>query len=350
MTEFELIERYFTRGAANRKPHGASGFRTNVHAAAGGDARVDADSSDTASSQTALGIGDDCALLCPSAGMQLAISSDMLVAGRHFFPDCDPFDLGHKSLAVNLSDLAAMGARPLAFTLALALPEADADWLSGFSAGLFALADKHQCELIGGDTTKGPLTISITIFGEVPPGRALQRNRAKPGDQIWVSGTLGDARLALFALQQKIDLPAATLAQAAVRLLRPTPRVELGLALQTLAHAAIDLSDGLHGDIHHLLARSGCGARLNLDALPCGAALAQQALSVQRAMMLSGGDDYELLFTAAPEQQAAIIAAAASLGVAVCPIGQIEAEPGLRLFDAAGQPVEISSSSFDHFV
>lgn len=345
MTEFELIARYFVRDPAKRDAHGAASLPPHFPAFP---ATAIASTTPTAHT-TALGIGDDCALICPKPGMQLAISSDMLVAGRHFFPDCDPYDLGHKSLAVNLSDLAAMGAHPLAFTLAIALPAADPDWLAGFSAGLFALADRHQCELIGGDTTRGPLTISITIFGEVPPGRALQRNRAQVGDQIWVSGTLGDARLALFAMQQKIDLSAADLAAAAPRLLRPTPRVELGLALQGSAHAAIDLSDGLQGDLGHLLSRSACGARLNLDALPCGPVLAQQGLPLRRAMMLSGGDDYELLFTAAPDQHDAIVAAAAQLGVAVCPIGQIEAEPGLRLQDGAGQAVEVAASSFDHF-
>src|SRR5574337_689716 len=226
MNEFELIERFFTRRARS----------------------------------AALGVGDDCALLTPRPGMQLAISCDMLVQGQHFFADTDPEGLGHKALAVNLSDLAACGARPLAFTLALALPRADDAWLAAFSAGLYALADAHGCELIGGDTTAGPLAICITVFGEVPAGQALLRSGAHAGDDVYVSGTLGDARLALQALTGRLALDGAALATARARLEQPTPRVALGLALRGVASAAIDVSDGLVGDLGHILAASGVGA------------------------------------------------------------------------------------------
>ncbi|MBQ0130966.1 MAG: thiamine-phosphate kinase, partial [Comamonas sp.] len=203
--------------------------------------------------RSALGIGDDCALLAPAAGMQMAISTDMLVEGKHFFADVSPQLLGHKALAVNLSDLAACGAKPLAFTLALSLPRADAAWCQAFTEGLFALADAHDCELIGGDTTQGPLNICITVFGEVPTGTALLRSGAQVGDDIWVSGTLGDARLALDALLRQHALPPAVLAQARQRLEQPTPRVALGMALRGIAASALDVSDGLYGDLSHIL-------------------------------------------------------------------------------------------------
>ena len=203
-----------------------------------------------------LGIGDDCALLTPAPGRQMAISSDMLVEDRHFFAGADPFMLGHKSLAVNLSDLAAMGARPVAFTLALSLPRADPVWLDGFSRGLFALADAFDCELVGGDTTKGPLNICITVFGEIAPGHALRRAAAQVGDDIWISGTLGDARLALAGYWKEVALDPDAHAQAAQRMHLPSPRVALGLALAAgpIAHAALDISDGLVGDLGHILA------------------------------------------------------------------------------------------------
>ncbi|HAV35180.1 MAG TPA: thiamine-phosphate kinase, partial [Massilia sp.] len=217
-----------------------------------------------------LGIGDDCALLAPAPGMQMAISTDMLVEGRHFFAGADARMLGHKCLAVNLSDLAAMGARPLGFTLALSLPAADPAWLAGFSSGLFALADLHDCELIGGDTTRGPLNICITVFGEVAPGQALRRDAARAGDDIWISGTLGDARLALAGYWNEVALDPETQALAAERMHLPTPRLALGQALARLASppAALDISDGLAGDIKHILAASRVGATLDADALP----------------------------------------------------------------------------------
>ncbi len=302
-----------------------------------------------------LGVGDDCALLQPRPGHQLAISSDMLVQGRHFFPDVDPRTLGHKALAVNLSDLAACGARPLAFTLAMALPQADASWLEPFSQGLLALADAYGCELVGGDTTQGPLNICITVFGEVPvvDGRslALLRSGAQAGDDIYVSGTLGDARLALDALRGQRPLAPALLAQARQRLETPTPRVALGLALRGVASAAIDISDGLLGDLGHVLAASHVGA--SIDTALAGGLMACQDPALEHASrlacILAGGDDYELAFTAPPVARAAVQAAARASATPVTLIGQIYSEPGLRLTDAHGTPVANSYRSFDHF-
>ena len=304
MGEFELIKRYFKRPAK----------------------------------RAVLGIGDDCALLQPAPGCQLAISSDMLVEGRHFFANVDPYTLGHKALAVNLSDLAACGARPLAFTLALALPRAEAAWLEPFSRGLLTLADAHGCELIGGDTTQGPLNICITVFGEVPVldgrGPALLRSGAQAGDDIYVSGSLGDARLALET---------------------PTPRIALGLALRGIATAAIDISDGLLGDLGHVLEASSVGACIDTA---CAATLmackgpdldAAVPHTIQLGCILAGGDDYELAFTAPPAARAAVQAAAATSGTRVTRIGQIQSEPGLRLVDAQGAPVANHYRSFDHF-
>lgn len=319
LSEFELISRYFTRP---------------MHPAG----------------RTALGVGDDCALLTPAPGMQLAVSTDMLVEGRHFFAHADPEALGHKCLAVNLSDLAAMGAQPIAFTLALALPQARADWIAPFAQGLFKLADAQGCELIGGDTTKGPLTISITIFGELPLSLALRRDAAKDGDDIWISGTLGDARLALAAYRHELVLATDAHLAAAQRLHQPTPRVALGMALRGIAHAAIDISDGLAGDLGHILERSRVGACLHVDALPVGAILQTQIQDLRRRFTLSGGDDYEICFTAPPSRREQVLAAAAKSGVNVTQVGLIESAPGLRLVDADGMPLNFMPTSFDHFI
>ncbi len=298
-----------------------------------------------------LGIGDDCALLTPAPGMQMAVSTDMLVEGRHFFAGADARMLGHKCIAVNLSDLAAMGARPVAFTLALALPAADPVWLEGFSGGLFELADTYNCELIGGDTTKGPLTICITVFGELAPGHALRRDAAVAGDDIWISGTLGDARLALACYWNDYALDPGPMEIAASRMHMPMPRVALGLALAagSLAHAAVDISDGLVGDLGHILSASRVGATLAVDALPAGPVLAAQDLNLRRRYCAAGGDDYELCFTAPPANRAAIIAAAQEAGIAVTRVGSIEAEPGLRMVDGGGAAVSMGLSGFDHF-
>jgi len=305
--------------------------------------------------RAALGVGDDCALLAPAPGMQLAVSSDMLVEGRHFFADVDPRLLGHKSLAVNLSDLAACGARPLAFTLALSLPRADAAWTEAFAAGLLALADAHGCELVGGDTTQGPLNICITVFGEVPPGAALLRSGARAGDDVWVSGTLGDARLALEVFRGTLTLPAAAFELARRRMETPVPRVALGLALRGIATAALDVSDGLVGDLRHILEASGVGATLDADAAAARVALgtpdvdAGLDIDTLRLCALSGGDDYELAFTAPAAARAAVEAAGRAAGTPVARIGRIDAEPGLRIVDAAGAPVAQRFTSFDHF-
>jgi thiamine-monophosphate kinase len=317
MGEFDLIRRYFTRPTP----------------------------------RAVLGVGDDCALLQPAPGMQLAISSDMLVSGRHFFADVDPRTLGHKALAVNLSDLAACGAKPLAFTLALALPQAEEAWLADFSAGLLALADAHGCELIGGDTTRGPLTICITVFGEVPPGQALLRSGARPGDDIYVSGQLGDARLALDALQGTLALEPAALDRARLRLEQPTPRVALGLALRGIASAAADISDGLLGDLGHILEQSGTGATLQASAALACLGCTQGGLSetVRLRSVLSGGDDYELVFCAPPAQRAAVQSASAASQTPVTRIGQIDAQRGLRVLDVRGKLIPQQFASFDHF-
>ena len=327
MGEFDLIARYFTRPTP----------------------------------RAVLGVGDDCALLQPKPGTQLAISSDMLVEGRHFFAAADPFALGHKALAVNLSDLAACGATPLAFTLALALPDVNETWLQGFSQGLLALADAHGCELVGGDTTQGPLNICITVFGAVPvvngKSQALLRSGARAGDDVYVSGTLGDARLALDALRGTLVLPADLLAQARLRLEQPTPRVALGQALRGVATAALDLSDGLLGDLGHILKASGVGATLDTSiAIQLIAACAHPActtglisLKKQLECVLAGGDDYELAFTAPPAARQAVLAAARLAETPVTRMGRIDAEPGLRLVDAQGQRLSGHYSSFDHF-
>ena len=300
-----------------------------------------------------LGIGDDCALLQPAPGHQLAISTDMLVEGRHFFADVSPEALGHKALAVNLSDLAAMGARPLGFTLALSLPEADDAWLAGFARGLFALADAHACPLVGGDTTRGPLNICITVFGEVQPGRALRRDAAQVGDDIWVSGRTGEARLALEWLLRTPWARAAVgpelPADLRARLERPTPRLALGQALAGVAHAALDLSDGLTGDLGHILAASGVGADIALADLPVAPALAGLPEGERLTCLLSGGDDYELLFTAPASARDAVQAAALASDTVVTRIGVVSDTPRLGVLDAAGQGVRFGAKSFDHF-
>ena len=331
MGEFDLIERYFKRPARH----------------------------------AILGVGDDCALLQPKAGTQLAISSDMLVEGRHFFANVDPFTLGHKALAVNLSDLAACGAKPVAFTLALALPCVDETWLAPFSKGLLALADLHDCELIGGDTTQGPLNICVTVLGEVPVvngrSQALLRSGAQAGDDLYVSGNLGDARLALDAMQGTVLLPPAVLAAARQRLEQPTPRVALGAALRGVATAAIDVSDGLLGDLGHILKQSRVGATVNASiAINLIAAHAHWASSTSlfginfsleqwRTWALAGGDDYELLFTAPQSARHKVAEAALKSQTAVTCIGQIEQAKGLRLVDELGAKVLNSYHSFDHF-
>ncbi|WP_090132307.1 thiamine-phosphate kinase [Limnohabitans sp. Rim11] len=299
-----------------------------------------------------LGVGDDCALLPVRAGQQLAISSDMLVEGRHFLSTVNPRWLGYKALAVNLSDLAACGAEPKAFMLALALPEVNAAWLSEFSKGLWDLADVHQCDLIGGDTTRGPLNICITVLGEVPAHLALLRSGAKAGDDIYVSGTLGDARLALEVFRGRLSVPQEVFEQARLRMERPTPRVALGQALRGVASAAADISDGLLGDLQHILKASGVGA--DIDTPRVASTLAAQShfnlpLATQLQLSLAGGDDYELVFTAPESKRADIAALSVSLQTPLTRIGQINASQQLRLLDAQGHVVVNDFQSFDHF-
>ena len=313
--EFELIERFFRRPAR----------------------------------RALLGIGDDCALIAPTPGSALAVSSDMLVEGRHFLSTVAPDRLGHKSLAVNLSDLAACGARPVGFTLALALPQADEAFLAPFARGLLALADEHDCELIGGDTTRGPLVISITVFGEVASDGALLRSGARPGDDVYVSGCLGNARLALEVFRGSVTLAGDVFERVRWAMEMPRPRIALGLALGGVASSAVDVSDGLLGDLGHILERSGVGAQLDVDAVPRSADLMAMPLPTQREFVLAGGDDYELVFTAPPERRARVADAAASAGVAATRIGRIEPEAGLRLVDASGRAVAFTATSFDHF-
>ena len=318
MGEFDLIERYFKRPAQ----------------------RAD------------VGIGDDCAVWTPRPGHQLAFSADMLVEGRHFLTTVNPKFLGHKSLAVNLSDLAACGASPQAFLLSLSLPRADEAWLSGFSEGLFQLSELHGCELIGGDTTQGPLNIAITVMGDTPQGQSILRSGARVGDDLYVSGHLGDARLALEAFRGKVSLPQAVFDMARRRMECPTPRVALGQALRGIANAMADISDGLLGDLGHILKASRVGAAIDVaamqrlmltrDAWACPQDLLQRCV-------LSGGDDYELVFTAHPDHQQQILALSEACGTPVTRIGRITADPHLLLLSEDGGVLPNTFTSFDHF-
>jgi thiamine-monophosphate kinase len=325
LTEFELIDRFF------RRAENSAGNARGV----------------------LVGIGDDAALLAPTRGSQLAASVDMLVAGRHFFADVDPEALGHKTLAVNLSDMAAMGATPRWALLAGALPDADPQWLNGFARGFFALAAAHGVDLVGGDTTRGPLNLCVTILGEVPAGKALLRGGARGGDSIWVSGALGDASLALAHHAHRLALSADEAAACQNALLWPAPRVALGIALRGLASAAIDVSDGLVGDLGHVLEASKVGAALELTAIPRSKALDRQLASsahdIALQCLLAGGDDYELCFTAAPSHDPRVAALAAELGLELHRVGTIVAEPGLVVRDSSGRPLAPLPQAYDHF-
>lgn len=301
-----------------------------------------------------LGPGDDCALLQPTPGKQLAVTTDMLVVGTHFLPDTDPKNLGWKALAVNLSDLAAMGATPRWATLAGALPKADEAWIAQFAEGFFACAAEYGVEVVGGDTTKGPLNLCITALGEVLPGQALRRDGAKVGDQIWVSGRPGLASLGLAHLQGKIDLPEPWPRLCIGALEKPRPRVALGQSLLGVASAAIDVSDGLLADLGHIVGRSDCAAAVKLVQLPhlpkgpsYDADLRRLALECQ----LAGGDDYELCFTAPFDQHLAIGRIAAQLELPLWCIGDIvDGNPGeVTVFDPDDKPVEFARKGYDHF-
>lgn len=320
ITEFELIDRFFRRPAKNAD----------------------------------LGIGDDAALVTPTPGCQLAVSVDMLVAGRHFDADVDPESLGHKTLAVNLSDMAAMGATPRWALLAGALPEADPQWLSAFARGLFALADVHGVDLVGGDTTKGPLTLCLTILGEVPTGKALLRSGAKAGDSIWVSGRLGDAALALAHRLGRIELAAPELTDCARALRWPTPRVALGEHLRDIATSAIDVSDGLTGDLGHVLSASGVGATIELAAIPRSPVLGRRLGGGHRELalgcLLAGGDDYELCFTVPSGRELAIAVLGRELSLELTRIGAVTERSELRVRDETGRWLQPLPRAFDHFL
>lgn len=321
MNEFELIDRFFRRPV--RDP------------------------------AVRLGVGDDAAIVAPAPGCELALAVDMLVEGRHFLPDVDPATLGHKTLAVNLSDMAAMGATPRWALLGGALPADDADWLAAFCGGLFALAARYAVTLVGGDTTRGPRNLCLTIVGEVPAGAALTRAGARPGDDLHVSGRLGDAALALAALQGRAFVDAPTLAALRRRLDEPEPRVALGERLRGVATAAIDVSDGLVGDLGHVLASSRVGAEVELPSIPRAPALDEALRGTGRALalecLLAGGDDYELLFTAPPSARAHLASISGELGLTITRIGGIAAEPGLVVRDESGAPISALPQAFDHF-
>ena len=305
-----------------------------------------------------LGIGDDCALLKTKPTEELAVTSDMLVSGRHFFEDTNPEWLGWKALAVNLSDLAAMGAKPLGFTLALALPNSNSDWLDSFSRGLFAAANQYDCPLIGGDTTAGPLNICITAFGSTPNDKAIRRSGALEGDDIWVSGLVGDARLALAALRHEIELSTEDLASTETRMHQPIPRLDLGIALRGIANSALDISDGLLGDLRHILEQSKKDAEIFLDQIPKSATLRKQSQAIQDQYAASGGDDYELCFTAPSSERDAIAKISTELNLPLTKIGNIKSmqhsAPEMHIVSSEGKAlntheVELLLQSFDHF-
>ena len=317
-SEFDLIGRYFTRNSPS----------------------------------TLLGVGDDGALIQPRPDMTLVVSTDMLLEGRHFLPGTDPVRLGHKSLAVNLSDMAAMGADARWALLGIALPEANEAWVASFAKGFFALADIHGVDLIGGDTTRGPLAISVTIMGEVPRDLALRRDGALAGDDIWLSGATGEAALALAHLQARTKLPEADFAVCLERLDMPQPRLDLGGRLRGIARSAIDVSDGLLADLTHILKASGVAAEVRQKQLPVAAALARcQDQQLARSCLLAGGDDYELVFTAPQHRRAEIEALSSDLGLALTVIGTVlPGEPKVVLRDADGGSVPVDKLGFDHFI
>ena len=320
LTEFELIRRYFTHPARSAQ----------------------------------LGVGDDAALLRVTRGMELAVSADMLVRGRHFFADADPRQLGHKALAVNLSDMAAMGATPRWATLSLALPGAEAAWLRAFADGFMRLARKYRVDLVGGDTTRGPLNICVQIMGEVPVGQALRRDGARIGDEIWVSGHVGDAALALAACKKRINLRRPELAAAARRLHTPTPRIALGIALREIAHSAIDISDGLLADLGHICERSGVAATIEFGRLPASPLLRRYIdRPAARSALLGGGDDYELCFTAAPARHQVILGIARRIRLKLTCIGTVRramrGTPQVRVLARNGRPMNPKHAGFDHF-
>lgn len=318
MTEFELIRAYFA-------------------------------SQPVARSDVRVGIGDDAALVRPPAGMELAMATDVLVAGIHFFEDADPASIGYKALAVNLSDLAAMGAEPAWFLLDLTLPRADAAWLRGFADGLYELARRYDVQLIGGDTSRGPLSIAVTVVGFVPPGQGLLRAGARAGDLIYVTGTLGDAALALGIRRGQHRVADAEYAAIRQRLDRPVPRIAEGIALRGFASSAIDVSDGLLADLGHVLEASGVGARLALDAVPLSPVYRAHVSEIGWDYALAGGDDYELCITVPPGRRGEIEALARERQFSLWAIGEVTSTGGLRVHDAAGRLYRSEPAGHDHF-
>jgi thiamine-monophosphate kinase len=318
MNEFELIRNYFASQPVTR-----------------GD--------------TLLGIGDDAAVIQPPAGMDTVVTTDVLAANVHFFENMDPAALGHKSLAVNLSDLAAMGAMPAWFLLDLTLPEADPDWLGAFAGGLFSLAQRYDVQLIGGDTARGPLSVAITAIGLVPEGKCIRRRGARPGDVIYVTGVLGDAALTLAALRGERALAPDDLAAIRDRMDRPTPRVTEGIALRGQASSAIDISDGLTADLGHILRASDVGARLNLGALPLSAAYRKYLPQIGWDYALAGGDDYELCVTVPPGKVNGVDKLAAASGFSMAAVGEITVGRTLEIYDALGRLYEPQRKGFEHF-
>jgi len=318
LSEFELIRRFFTHRARH----------------------------------AVLAVGDDAAIVRARRGMEVVITTDMLVAGRHFSPDADPRKLGHKALAVNLSDMAAMGATPRWATLAISLPRADARWLAAFSRGFMWLARRHSVDLVGGDTTRGPLNICVQVIGEAPRGRELRRDGARAGDDVWVSGVLGDAALALAA--GRVGLSPRERRALRLKLDAPTPRIELGIALRGTARSAIDVSDGLVADLGHICERSQVSAVVEFARIPASAAMTRRLdRPVARAALLAGGDDYELVFTAARARRTAIARLARRLRLKLTRIGKItrrkEGVPRVTVRDAAGRPIAIKRGGYEHF-
>jgi len=301
-----------------------------------------------------LGPGDDSALFRPEAGMEMAVSTDMLVSGQHFFTDTDPYKLGHKALAVNLSDMAAMGANPRWATLALALPESfikiDTKWVESFARGLLDLACSHRVALIGGDVTRGPLTICIQIIGEVAKGKALRRSGARAGDDIWISGKLGDAALALLHERRQIKLEPDEFAECLNSLLLPVARVDLGQRLVGLANSAIDISDGLLADLGHILERSNVAATISLKEVNCSVILKKYFSQPQVInCMLAGGDDYELCFTVPKERRSKIDKISQETGIPLTRIGKIIGGEGLVVLDSTEKPIMLETTGYDHF-
>jgi thiamine-monophosphate kinase len=315
-SEFELIGRYFARPARN----------------------------------AVLGIGDDCALVAPRPGMQFAVSTDMLLEGRHFVAGTDSEKLGRKALAVNLSDLAACGADPAYALLAVALPQPDDGWVAAFARGFFAMAARYGVELVGGDTTRGPLAICVTVLGEVPCGLALKRSGAAAGEDVWLSGATGEAALAVAHLQKRARLPESDLAACLERLDDPVPRLELGARLRGLATSAIDVSDGLLADLGHIAEASRVAVRVEAQRLPWAKPLEHcQDKALALECIAGGGDDYELAFTASPLRRDELASLAGTLGTTLTRIGTVGAGAGVTLQDGAGQPLAVARRGFDHF-